>query len=605
MDKKNLTIGVLLLAAAFGVFFFGPKAPQTQSAPALTPATGAAAAPGAPKPSEILSGTPVTPALSALSTAATSDASADDVILENSFIRVRFTANGGAVRDVAFVARESGRIKYSAVGQTDQPFVFNELHADPMLAMTGYPGLDRSTRYTLVSSTKTQVVYRAVLNGRLEVTRTYSLSPNSGASTDPYIVQHVTSFRNLTGETVTLPRIEMSLGTAAPVNAVDTGQLLTTGYFDGKDAAFTPRLNLQASGGFLGFGAHDAQPAIAVKGNVAWGVVSNQFFASILTPAEPASGITTRRVKLFADQPDSVPNAYGISAAAQFDVKPLAPNGATQLTSDLYVGPKEFSRISKAEVFKQDQDKVMQYSRFWPFRWASQLLTTMMSWYHSILPEATWSWGFAIILTTLTLKVFFLWPTFAAARSMKRMQKIQPEMTALREKYKDNPRKMQEGMMALYKEHKVNPLGGCIPMLLPLPFFIGFYSMLQSTSELRFAPFLWAHDLSAVDTVAHLGGFSINILPVLMGATMIFQMRLMPTPPTADNMQVKMMKFMPYIYMIFCYNLPSALALYSTTNGLFTIAQQMIVNRMKDDGDPATHPVVGGKPVKNVTPKKK
>ncbi|MEN9663322.1 MAG: hypothetical protein RL324_2271 [Verrucomicrobiota bacterium] len=603
MDKKNLTIGVLLLAAAFGVFFFGPKAPQTQSTPALTPATGAAA-PGVPKPSVILSGTPVTPALSAT---ATNDAGADDVVLENSFVRVRFTANGGAVRDVSFVARESGRIKYSAVDQADQPYVFNELHLDPMLAMTGYPGLDRSTRYTLVSSTKTQVVYRAVLNGRLEVTRTYSLSPNSGASTDPYIVQHVTSFRNLTGETVTLPKIEMSLGTAAPVNAVDTGELLTTGYFDGKDATFTPRSNLQASGGLLGFGAHDERPTIEVKGNVTWGVVSNQFFVSLLTPVEPAAGITTRRVKLFADQPDSVANAYGISAAAQFDVKPLAPNGAAQLTSDLYVGPKEYSRISNVEVFKQDQDKVMQYSRFFIFRWASQLLTTMMSWYHSILPEATWAWGFAIILTTLTLKLVFLWPTFAAARSMKRMQKIQPQMTVLREKYKDNPRKMQEGMMALYKEHKVNPLGGCIPMLLPLPFFMGFFSMLQSTSELRFAPFLWAHDLSAVDTVAHLGGFSVNILPILMGATMVFQMRMMPTPPTADNMQVKMMKFMPYVYMIFCYNLPSALALYSTANGLFTIGQQLVVNRMRDDGDPATHPhpVVGGKPVKNVTPKKK
>jgi YidC/Oxa1 family membrane protein insertase len=600
MDKKNLTIGVLLLAAAFGIMFFGPKAPPTAAAPAPKPSTTTTAA--GPQATTILSGTPVTPSLSA---AATSDAGADDPVLENNFVRVRFTANGGAVRDVAFVARESGRIKYSAVGLADQPFVFNELHADPMLAMTGYPGLDRSTRYTLVSSGKDQVVYRAVLNDRLEVTRTYTLSPNSGAGTDPYIVQHVTSFRNLTTETVTLPKVEMSLGTAAPVNAADTGLLLTTGYSDGKDATFTPRSSLQASGGFLGFGAHDARAAIDFKGNVAWGVVSNQFFVSILTPAEPAAGISTRRVKLFADQADTVPNAFGISAAAQFDVKPLAPSGTVQLASDLYVGPKEYSRISKVEVFKQDQDKVMQFSRFFIFRWASQLLTTLMSWYHTVLPESTWSWGLSIILTTLTLKLVFLWPTFAAARSMKRMQKLQPEMTALREKYKDNPRKMQEGMMELYKVHKVNPLGGCIPMLLPMPFFMGFFSMLQSTAELRFAPFLWAPDLSAPDTIAHLAGIPINILPLLMGTTMVFQMRLVPQPATADNMQVKMMKFMPYIFTFFCYNFSCALALYSTTNGLFTIAQQMVVNRMKDDGDPATHPVAGGKAIKNVTPKKK
>jgi YidC/Oxa1 family membrane protein insertase len=448
-------------------------------------------------------------------------------------------------------------------------------------------------------------VYRAVLDGRLEVTRTFTLSPNSGAGTDPYVVQHVTNFRNLTAETVALPRIEMSLGTAAPKSATDDGMLLTTGYFNGEDAKFTPRSELQASGGFLGFGAHDARSSVDFKGTVAWGVVSNQFFASILTPAEPAVGIATRRVKLFADQSDSVANAYGISAAAQFDVKPLAPNGTVQLTSDLYVGPKEYSRLSNVDVFKANQDEVMQFSRFFIFRWCSQILTTLMSFIHGHLPQTTGGWGIAIILTTLTLKIVFLWPTFAAARSMKRMQKLQPEMTALREKYKDNPRKMQEGMMALYKEHKVNPLGGCIPMLLPMPFFMGFFSMLQSTAELRFAPFLWAPDLSAPDTIAHLGGIPINILPLLMGATMVWQMRLVPTPATADNMQVKMMKFMPYIFTFFCYNFSCALALYSTTNGLFTIAQQMVVNRMKDDGDPSTHPVATGKPVKNVTPRKK
>jgi YidC/Oxa1 family membrane protein insertase len=551
----------------------------------------------------IVSGTPVTPSVTA---AATSDAGADDVVLENSYIRARFTAAGGGVRDVAFVAREAGRIKYYAANQPEQPYVFNELHADPMLAMLGFPGLDRSTRYTLVNSTKDQVVYRAVLDGKLEVTRTYTLSPNSGAGTDPYVIRHVTAFRNLTGETVALPKIELAIGTAAPVNEVDNGLLLTTGYSDGTDSTFTQRSTLQQSGGFFGLGAHDARPSAEFKGNVAWGVVSNQFFASILTPAEPAAGLVTRRVKLDAKQADTAPNAYGITAAAQFDVKPLAPNGSAQLASALYVGPKEFRRLTNSEVFKQDQDKVMQFSRFFIFRWCSQILSRLMSFYHSVLPASAWAWGFAIMLATLTLKVVFLPLTFAAARSMKRMQKIQPEMVALREKYKDNPRKMQEGMMELYKVHKVNPLGGCIPMLLPMPFFMGFFFMLPSTAELRFAPFLWAADLSAPDTITRVLGFPINILPILMGATMVFQMRLVPQAPTADNMQLKMMKFMPYMFTAICYNsYACSLAIYSTTNGIFTIAQQLFINRMKDDGDPATHPTAGGKPIKNVTPKKK
>ena len=125
-------------------------------------------------------------------------------------------------------------------------------------------------------------------------------------------------------------------------------------------------------------------------------------------------------------------------------------------------------------------------------------------------------------------------------------------------------------------------------------------------SELRFAPFLWAADLSAPDTITRVLGFPINILPILMGATMVFQMRLVPQAPTADNMQLKMMKFMPYMFTAICYNsYACSLAIYSTTNGIFTIAQQLFINRMKDDGDPATHPTAGGKPIKNVTPKKK
>ena len=165
--------------------------------------------------------------------------------------------------------------------------------------------------------------------------------------------------------------------------------------------------------------------------------------------------------------------------------------------------------------------------------------------------------------------------------------------------------------MELFKKHKVNPLGGCIPILITMPFFFGFYTMLQSAAELRFEPFLWARDLSAADTVAHVFGLPINIMPLLMGATMIFQMRLTPQP-SVDNAQAKMLKFMPWIFILFCYSFSCALALYSTINGLFTIGQQLIINRMKDAGDIASPTgialedaaALAGKPMKNITPKK-
>ena len=237
------------------------------------------------------------------------------------------------------------------------------------------------------------------------------------------------------------------------------------------------------------------------------------------------------------------------------------------------------------------------------------LLLTIMNWVHGLVDNIApgWAWGWAIVITTLLLKIVFLPLTLAASRSAKRMAKLQPHMQALREKYKDNPQKMQAETLRIFKENKVNPVGGCIPILITIPFFVGFFAMLQSASDLRFAEFLWVADLSAPDTVARVLGLPINIMPILMGATMIFQMKLTPTP-TADPAQQTMFKVMPWIFTLFCYTFAAGLALYSTINGLFTIGQQMIINRMPEPDLPinnggAPKPGPGG--IKNVTPKKK
>jgi len=208
-------------------------------------------------------------------------------------------------------------------------------------------------------------------------------------------------------------------------------------------------------------------------------------------------------------------------------------------------------------------------------------------------------------VTTLTLKLVFLPLTLAASKSAKRMQKIQPEMQAIREKYKDNPQKLQAETMVLFKKHRVNPMGGCLPVLVTMPFFWGFFQMLRSAAELRLQPFLWAHDLSAPDTVMRIVGLPLNILPILMGVTMVIQMRLTPQP-TVDNAQAKIFKFMPYVFTLFCYNFSCALALYSTVNGIFTIGQQLIINRMKDPAPVSpgsTALATAGPAIKNVTPK--
>eukprot|EP01034_Spumella_vulgaris_P000957 gene957-1261_t len=174
-----------------------------------------------------------------------------------------------------------------------------------------------------------------------------------------------------------------------------------------------------------------------------------------------------------------IPNAYGIAGAAQFELPALAAGATTKLGGNFYVGPKEYKRLANTDVFKADQDKVMDYGFF---GWASKLLITLMTWMHS------WAgnWGIAIMLTTLALKVAFIPLTLASTKSMKRMAKLQPELVAIKEKFKDDPKKQQMATMQLFKDRKVNPVSGCLPQLLTIPFFMGFFSMLSSTAELRY-----------------------------------------------------------------------------------------------------------------------
>lgn len=587
MDKKNTSLGILFVIAAIACLYvssrYSPKQPTPEAvrqaaAQQMTPQSGA------PSLSS--------PGSQAAFAAATRDHDGASITtLENDFVQVHFTNFGGAIRDVALR-------KYPVSLDDRSPFVFNELHADPMLALADFPGLDRSTAFELVSKTGTEVVYRAVLDGRLEVTRRYVLPPNAGPTTDPYQLRAETTFHNLTSQTVQPMRVSLALGTA-PVNIADNGLMLTTGYSNGKSQNFIARAKLEESGGFFGVGAHGAPPFIESPGPVVWASVGNQFFTAILTPDQPGTSLITRRVKVFSRLPDTDRSAYGVADIAQFDVPALAPSGQTTFGANFYVGPKEYRRLANSDVFKADQDKVMQFGTF---KFFSQILLTLMIWIHSF----GLNWGLAIVCTTLALKIIFVPLTLAASRSAKRMQKLQPQLKAINEKHKDNPQKKNTATMELFKEHKVNPMGGCLPLLITFPFFFGFFAMLRSTAELRFAPFLWAHDLSAPDTVGHIFNVPINILPILLGITSFMQMRLTPQP-TVDNAQAKMMMFTPVIFLVICYNYSCALALYSTTNGIFTIVQQLIINRSRDDGEPATAKTPGGKPtggkvVKNVTP---
>lgn len=232
-----------------------------------------------------------------------------------------------------------------------------------------------------------------------------------------------------------------------------------------------------------------------------------------------------------------------------------------------YMGPKEFDALSK---FGYQAKKLI---KFGLFGWIAQILLKAIKSIHSLFPN----WGFSIIILTLIIKILFFPLTYSSTRSMARMQELQPKIKALRAKYKKakqdigQRRKMNEEIMKLYKGHGINPAGGCLPMLVQIPIFWGFFRLLVVSIEFRHSPFIfWIKDLSVKDPF--------YITPILMGITQFISQKL--TPTSADPTQSKMMLIMPVIMTIFFMNFQSGLVLYWLTNNVLQIGQQLIMNRL-------------------------
>ena len=200
------------------------------------------------------------------------------------------------------------------------------------------------------------------------------------------------------------------------------------------------------------------------------------------------------------------------------------------------------------------------------------------------------NWGVAIILLTLVIKSLFFKLSATSYRSMAKMRKVAPEMQRIKEQYGNDRQKMSQEMMKFYKEKGVNPFAGCWPILIQIPIFLGMFWMLRSAAELYGQGFLWAHDLSEQDSISVQQGFSLNLLPILMVATQWFQMKLNPMQmgpemSEAQRINAKMMRFMPFMFLIFLYFFSSALVLYWTVQNLMTILQTLITKRAPLPGE--------------------
>ncbi|ABL01215.1 membrane protein insertase YidC [Pelobacter propionicus] len=253
----------------------------------------------------------------------------------------------------------------------------------------------------------------------------------------------------------------------------------------------------------------------------------------------------------------------------------VTPGQSVTVVHRLFVGPKDID-ILKAQGNSLEQSLDLG----WFTVIAKPLLYTLKYFYRYV-----GNYGVAIIIITIILKALFFPLTHKSYKSMKDMQKIQPMMAALKEKYKDDREGMNKAVMELYRDHKVNPLGGCLPMLVQIPVFFALYKALMFSIELRHAPFyFWITDLSGPDNLfgQMLGlPFVIGPLPLLMGATMFIQQKM--TPSTMDPMQAKMMLALPVVFTFMFLNFPSGLVLYWLLNNILTIGQQMYINKLVND----------------------
>jgi YidC/Oxa1 family membrane protein insertase len=249
---------------------------------------------------------------------------------------------------------------------------------------------------------------------------------------------------------------------------------------------------------------------------------------------------------------------------------------ALDLPDRVFIGPKD------VDMLKEFEPTTKKIIRFGFFGWMAEILHTAIKAIYKAVPN----WGFAIIILTVIIKILFFPLTYSSTKSMAKMQELQPKMKAIRAKYKKakqdiaQRRKMNEEIMKLYKEHGVNPAGGCLPILIQLPIFWGFFRMLAISLEFRQSPFIfWIKDLSAHDPI--------YVTPILMGITQYISQKM--TPTSADPTQQRMMMIMPVVMTIFFMNFSSGLVLYWLTNNVLQIGQQYIMNRLRKKQKSESH----------------
>ncbi|MDE3067612.1 MAG: membrane protein insertase YidC [Verrucomicrobiota bacterium] len=564
-----------------------PAATQTE-----TPAAEAAAPP---------------PATTAPGLALDTNLPEQTLTLTNARARYVFTSRGGGLKSVALLDYPE------TVSPRWQPFeaagavaTLNARAPLPALAILGSTNLTGNGQFTLTRTDDGVRAEKSLPDG-LRLVKEFHLSSN-------YLVTASVTLVNTTARPLSLPAQEWVIGTAAPMDPDDNNFPVYGGamWFDGaKDQTVNLSYFSTNTTVLLFFPRTPKMEYRAGASNVVWAAAYNQFFTIIAMPQTPAGQVVARPVTLppYADtgQETNAPVPQGIQAALVYPAQVLEPHQSVARQLTFFAGPKEYRLLARiGEQFHNHADLVMNFGTglfglFGVGTFFAKLLLLMMNWLH----DATrMGYGLAIVVITVLLRLFF-WPfTAAGMRSMKRMQALAPELKALKEKYKDDMQKLMQKQQELYRKHKINPMGGCLPMLIQMPVFVGFYTMLRSAIELRGAHFLWVADLTKPDTLFMIPGLTFipifstpvglpfNLLPLLMVGAMVWQAHLQPPSPGMDPTQQKMMRYMPLIFLLFLYNYSSGMSLYMTFSTLMSVLQTRLTRLAPKPAAPGSTPAL-------------
>ncbi len=498
------------------------------------------------------------------------------LVVANSQARYTFTSLGGGLKEVELLDYPetiSARWKQSTNSSVAS---LNTRAPVPVMAVLGEASLAGDGNFALSRIPDGVRAEKTLING-LVLEKDFHIGSN-------YFITVDVTLKNASGKPFALPAQELTVGTATPMDPDDNGMAEGVMWYDGSKMQMDV-MTAWFSG--AGFGCVRGAPRteyVAGSNNVVWVAAHNQFFTLLAMPKEPAQQIVARSVTLpqfpNVGEAANAPLPRGVQAGLIYPATTLAANSSTEHQVVFYIGPKEYRTLADIAAKYQNQaDDVMGFGSIYGF--CAKPLLIAMNWLHD------WTklgYGLVIVLLTVLLRAIF-WPlTAASTRSMKRMQALAPELKALQEKYKDDVQKLTQKQWELYKKHKVNPMSGCLPMLIQMPVFFGFFSMIRSAIELRGAHFLWAADLSKPDTLFMIPGLNIpfNLMPLLMGGAMLWQSHLMPASPGMDPGQQKIMRYMPLIFLVFLYNYSAGLSLYMIVSTLASVLQTTVTRNLKD-----------------------